>query len=652
MEAMAAANDLEATNLPVFHDLSFPGGVWVCPITGIVVEKDREKNLRQRQRILEEAANDPEYQRQIMAACKASFLVFCNLFLVTYQVIEHSADGKRGKARLLPFITWPVQDALSDVMVRAPGISLDGEPSNPAFPVAIDKSREMGASWLVLAIMVWLFVFHGASSLVGSRSADEVDYTGRPKAHSGRLPPGNSDTLLWKVDLMLHWLPAWMKPQIDRTQRTILNLDNGAQILGETTNDDLGRGGRKAIIALDEAGAIENLRQIEQAAMDACASLWYISTPKPGTYYSEVVQSGRVQVLTMGWWDHPDKGGQGREVAYDADMGRMVITGPWRERQKQTRSPEDVALNIDIDHQAAGKMFFSPLLIRIAKASTRPPYALVRFVHEFSPGFDQDRSLTMREHRRIRPVVVDSLNAGSAVWKLWIDPTRRPPQDRIYVGAGDIGFGTGASNSVLGFAERATRTKIAELATAALSPDELVREYIKAAIWFGGDPNAAGGVPFLIWEANGGQGQTFSKTMVRMEYPWLYHRRKGRGMFQRQVEDLGWWTDRDTKEEGLLALGTAIRTGKYINSSAEAVKEMGKYIRFDNGELGPASLEQDTSGAKRAHGDRVMMDMMLVHGMTHCAAYEVVVAPPPPDPVAQAIVEAMRPRRDDDAAGW
>ena len=65
----------------------------------------------------------------------------------------------------------------------------------------IDKSRDMGASWLCVAIAAWYWLFRpDAQVLLVSRVEDLVDRRGDP------------DCLMWKIDYMLDNLPDWMLP--------------------------------------------------------------------------------------------------------------------------------------------------------------------------------------------------------------------------------------------------------------------------------------------------------------------------------------------------------------------------------------------------------------------------------------------------------
>ncbi len=48
----------------------------------------------------------------------------------------------------------------------------------PRENILYEKSRDMGVSWIILFVFVWLLLYHGASFQVGSRKEEEVDKTG------------------------------------------------------------------------------------------------------------------------------------------------------------------------------------------------------------------------------------------------------------------------------------------------------------------------------------------------------------------------------------------------------------------------------------------------------------------------------------------
>jgi hypothetical protein len=646
---------------PRFHALSYPDDLWTCPVTGIAVWKDPAKNLDKRIEILLEAESDPEYQAELMWACRRSFLLWVNLFGWTYVQIEHTQEGKRGVLgdAYRPFVTWPVQDDAALTLLASTGLSfpeLEAAVASgrldeiaAAFEVAIDKSREMGASWLVLALMLWLWLFYpNLSMLLASRRADEVETTGRVDSEPGTGSiSGNPDTLFWKLDCLLHWLPEWMRPPFVRTDMHLQNLANGSVIDGSTTNDDVGRGGRRLIVAVDEAAAVHNLRSIHNSASYTAVTVWNISTPKAGSWYSNIVLSGGPRVITLGWWDDPRRGGWGREWTWDPEFGRMVVDGPYRQREKDRHKddPRKVAENVDINHEAAGRNVFNIVsLRRHVDLFTRPPLCVLRFeIEETNPIL---RRQILRK-RQLDRIVVREARPGEWGWRCWFpfDPDRpsRLPQDRTYVMPMDISYGLGASNSVTGLGDRHTRRIMAELATASLPPEQFAEQCRIAAVWFGGYHKE----PFAIWEANG-PGQQFGRTMLDLGQAWYYFDQKTTGVADETTQRVGWVSSDEKKMERLLDLRAAYDAGRLTNPSKEAVQEAMRYIRYEAGSgfsCGPDRLEQEGTEARKTHGDRVIMNMLMVEGFKRAPEYQPKFAEPPPGSPEAEIREMQRERK-------
>lgn len=73
--------------------------------------------------------------------------------------------------------------------------------------MAIEKSRDMGASWMMCLVSTWFFLFHDHfSALMLSRKEEYVD------------KKGDNKTLFAKIDFLLKWMPTWLLPPITRTK--------------------------------------------------------------------------------------------------------------------------------------------------------------------------------------------------------------------------------------------------------------------------------------------------------------------------------------------------------------------------------------------------------------------------------------------------
>jgi ABC-type glycerol-3-phosphate transport system substrate-binding protein len=150
------------------------GRSWTCPKTGIVIPKTLTENLEWRSKILAEAKMDDGLQAQLRAACAASPLFWFNAFAYTYRPKMVGADGATvqlfGHDTHVPFITWLVQDEAIELLVNC---IRDGKDA------AIDKSRDMGASWLCLGVFHWFWQFgESFTAMELSRKEEYVDKKG------------------------------------------------------------------------------------------------------------------------------------------------------------------------------------------------------------------------------------------------------------------------------------------------------------------------------------------------------------------------------------------------------------------------------------------------------------------------------------------
>ena len=110
----------------------------------------------------------------------------------------------------------------------------------------VEKSRDMGATWVCCAFSVWVWLFMDGSAVGwGSRKEQLVDKIGDP------------DSIFEKMRRIIEHLPAFLlpvgfNPKEHSSYMKLINPENGATITGEA-GDNIGRGGRKLIYFKDEA---------------------------------------------------------------------------------------------------------------------------------------------------------------------------------------------------------------------------------------------------------------------------------------------------------------------------------------------------------------------------------------------------------------
>ncbi|HUT61211.1 MAG TPA: terminase family protein [Phycisphaerae bacterium] len=538
-----------------------------------------DEMVRARLEVLDATAEEQTEYRELFADGWSGFLSWVNLACWTFD--------PRDQLRHLPLLTWEIQD----IAGREVWLAID-----EGRDVLIDKSRDMGATWLCVAAFVWHLLFVPDTPLLAaSRKEEYVDARGNP------------DTLFWKADYLISNLPSWLRPKTERRHMHLANLDNGSVIDGESTTSDLGRGGRRKAILLDEFAAVENGHEILSATVDAAPCRIFNSTPKGrGNAFADVRFSGKVKVITLHWRAHPHKGWAARQVEAD---GKVRWTSPWYEAECARRtSRREIAQELDIDYLASGDTFFDLDVCQRIRASgqLRPPLARgeLRFgVDTLTEGtayrMSEVRWMPQCGKRRLSLWCPLSADGGLARAQPRGD-SLRPRQDRNYVAFVDVAHGTGASNSVIKVADTATREEVASFVCPDTPPHELARYAVALCTWFGGQ------VPTLLgWEANG-PGGIFGLEVYRLGYRAVLGNRNVSMPWRPEDDRIGWYSSRDKKADLLGELRRALAREELIIHEQAAITELEQYIYYPSGSVGPSGLADEADGARAAHGDRVI----------------------------------------------
>lgn len=585
-------------------DPNFPVLVksWADPVTGLSVPKDPVENLYWRAKLLQAAEEDEALQVDLYTACSQSLLFWVNAFVFTLRVFE--PDKKSGKVQQatnkhLPFVTWEIQDKH---LLRIEQAVDDGE------ELLTDKSRDMGATWDHVAVLVHRFLFRDSEShLMISRKEEVVDQLdGLPKnyPHGSLADPG---TLFGKVDYILSRLPEWMLPRCNRKRLHLVNLDNGTRIDGESANATAGSSDRRTSIFLDEMAKIKEGEAVKRSTRDVTACRLVCSTPNgAGTAYSKWRLSGTIPVFILPWWEHPEKG-QGRYVQRD-DLGRWKIRSPWYDIEESKRSPKELAIEVDMDHVGSGDTFFEGVIIEEhRKLFVRPPKR--KMYIQFKKAIPESAIADIVAKRDATKL---TLSPAGGVWQVWCPLHKgRPDQNRNYIVACDISKGMGASNSTISIMAVDTREKIASLADANTPPYAFAKLAVAACVWAGGRNH-----PLLIWENNGDPGFDFGNQVVRTYcYPNVYFDRQPGTLDQKRGKRFGWRSSPEKKATALGLLRRAYAHGGFINHDDAALTEALSYVQFPDGGLGPAALVEESASARKTHGDRVIADALCLVGV-------------------------------------
>lgn len=513
-----------------------------------------------------------------------------NLFAWTYLKNEVLEDGSEVEAACphRPFVTWPCQDNLLVNVIRC---------VRTRRPVGVWKTREMGASWVVLAAFWWFFLFdENKEFLLMSRTEELVD------------AKGDMDALFPKVRYMLaqERIPEWvLEPELQEdTFKHLRNNRNNCTIDGRATTGHAGAGGRRDAILLDEFSRVQGAETLWRTLSDTAKCRVAVSTPYGGSYFNRLRFSGLMEWFSLMWWEHPMKA-QGLGYVRDPESGRWRFTSPWYRFQEKNRDKKDMAENVDADPKGSTEGFFGDGMLaryHIEVCNEAPPVRVGRLVYDTEIDPSQVDS-----NIRDRIWQTTEFSEGLGPWRFWCqlfeDPEwglLRPRQDKVFVGFADISKGTGASNTVFAFYDVESAELAAEYADPNISPDEAARLFCAAAAWFGGSYE-----PLLGWE-NNGDGVVFGRQMMKCEWPRIYWQEQIGTRSEERTKMYGWNSGRKTKIVLLAEWRAALERREVKCWSAEAIDEAGRYIRYETDEIGPAELADMQSGARAAHGDRVI----------------------------------------------
>ena len=624
------------------HPLSYTDDEWTCPRTGLTVAKRLDANLDQRLKIIDICDRDKTARDHMVASCASSFLVWLNVFGWTYRqhVVLPNGERKPVAQAEMPFISWPVQDDAAGQIIDSIDNGRD---------ILIDKSRDMGASWLCLSIITWMSLFRwNFTAKVLSRKEDEVDQGG-----SVLGVEGHPDTLLWKVRYLIARLPTWMQPEAEAARMRVMFPATDGSINGESTNKDAGRGGRRKVILLDECSVYDDLEAIDRATHSAASCRIFNATPVGPGPYSDIRFSGRVKVVTLGWWDHPEKAAGGRYPKMED--GRVVWSGPFREAElAKGTSQKTIAQNLDIDHERSGSTFFDiPILHRQREAYARQQPMSVGMLVPSVRDSDLDEAIRTHGTKDEAPKWAFRPVAGGPL-RIWCDLVRDrygllvPSWRSRYVMGINIAQGVGASNSSIAVFARQTGEQVAEWTSSTVGPEALARVAAMLGLWFsGGGARCA----FMAWEQNG-WGQTFGPAVQKLEYPWVYTRVKYIKARPEMTDELGWWNDDRSNLTLLGKVRDALSSDEFRVKSPEALREAERYVFNDTGKVEMAGLEQEGAKARAAHGDRWRAVTIAYEAFQYAHLVPAPEAMPLPGSVEWQLLRDEQERADEEAESF
>ena len=264
---------------------------------------------------------------EVLTKCLApgieGFQYWCEYFCYTFNPRDLKNPHKH-------FILYPYQKEDAEKLLDA---------IRTGKSVVMDKSRDMGATWLALAVITYCWIFDESfHALLGSRKEDLVD-------------DRTVDSLFGKIDYILERQPWWIIPGYnpDKNRKKLkLEGPGGNLITGESANAAFGRGPRKNVVYLDEYAFWEEDVAVYAGINDTAPCKIYTSTPhgKHNQFAKIRFSTSDIIKVTQHWTKHPEKDW----VWYESECAKRLY------------DPVVIAQELDIDYEASAGGLALPML--------------------------------------------------------------------------------------------------------------------------------------------------------------------------------------------------------------------------------------------------------------------------------------------------
>lgn len=571
------------------------------------VPQDPIKNVRFRVKLFEAMLEDDDLRQGYLAMCEQDIVFF------TSTCVWQFNPRKKGKEALGPFIPWDYQ---VESMLAEP---TEDNPDNYGLlacyehdqDAVVQKSRDMGISWWLLIMQVWICLFNdNIKALNISRNEDAVDSK-------------DPDSLFWKIRFMLGWMTEWIKgPMVD--QGLLLNFKRtNSYITGTASTSAAGVGGRAGLIFVDEFPRIKEDVAVRSGTASTSDCRYFNGTHQgTATELFKLTQTPEVIQFSYHWSQHPEKKkGLYRfnqatnkieiiDTSYEFPHDyKFVMDGkpeggpfpglrsPWYDKKVVSiGSDVEAAQELDINPSGSVSQYFEPVIIR-------------KLIIEYTRPAEWDGDVIFEEGAyRIKKREPGEKPGPLKLWFL-LDRDNKPPAAAYKFGA-DLSQGLGRTNSCLTILNADTGERVGEYVRPDIYPEILA----PMAVWLCKQFKDQEGNPAeFAWEDRG-PGSRFGREIIALGFRNVYWHADPFRPFAKAKRDLpGWQPEASAKKALLDQYRSALRNKAFLNRSEVALEETMLFQLSPDGSkvYHSGSLDKrDPSGAGENHGDRVVADAL------------------------------------------
>lgn len=270
--------------------------------------------LRQRMAALQRIREHPETIPVLMEYYRDHL----SDFITDWGVTDDPRLVDLGQPSVVPFILFDKQREFVDYVVDRWRARRRG---------LVEKSRDMGVTWLTIATSATLCLFHDGMKIgFGSRTEPYVDKIGEPKS------------IFERGRLFMEHLPIEFRRGWTRGHAPFMRMmfpETRSTWTGEV-GENIGRGDRTSIYFVDEAAHLQYAASIEKSLSQTTNCRIDVSSVNGmNNEFAKNRHSGRINVFIFDWHDDPRKDEE------------------WYARQQMDLDPVVVAQEIDRDYSAS-----------------------------------------------------------------------------------------------------------------------------------------------------------------------------------------------------------------------------------------------------------------------------------------------------------
>lgn len=304
----------------------------------------------------------------------------CKLFINVFLCIQEPRETD-DLWSVLPYLLRDFQETTVDYIVAHILGLPDPDETTCEGPsdLLIDKTREMGVTWLFCAVFLWFWLFRPGSVLTASSMTEEkIDSQGDPSC------------IMYKFDFLYNslkvtapylWSQSYDRKEFNQHRKRINPDGKGSILRGEVMGPNLGRSGRGLAILLDEFAEASHPAEAWAAAAFAAPCRFPVFTPRGLNFAGRLAvppkgQPRTIKRLTLHWMNDYTK----NRWVFTAPNGSVLEEGhgecpkhirakynaepfyPWyfQACRRVNFDPVRIAQEINVDYSLSGSGYMYP----------------------------------------------------------------------------------------------------------------------------------------------------------------------------------------------------------------------------------------------------------------------------------------------------